>query len=69
MRKKFTFVDGLLATVYVLSLFLASPYVMRQFGALTKTGDILWNIALDIVILALFTLVLYVLDKLLNKFL
>lgn len=69
MRRKFTIVDILLAVVTLFSAVVASPYVMRQFMNLSKAGDIIWNISLDIVIAAVFILIVYVIDKLLNRFL
>lgn len=69
MRKKITFADVLFIIIIVFSLVVASPYVIRQFMGLTKFGDILWNISYDIVILTVGLLVIYVLDKLINRFL
>lgn len=69
IKKKFTLVDVLISIIVLFSAVVASPYVIRQFMDLTKPGDILWNISLDVVYCACFLLVAYTLDKLLNRFL
>lgn len=69
MRKKLTVVDVLMVVLVVFSIIVASPYVVRQFMELTKAGDIIWNASLDVVILTLFLLIVYAIDKLMNRFL
>lgn len=69
MHRKITFVDILCAVIVVFSMVIASPFVMRQFIGLTKPGDILWNISVDVVALAVFLLILYAIDRVMNRFL
>ena len=68
MNHKFTFVDILCAIIAVFMLVVASPFVMRQFIGISKVGDILWNVSLDVVILSVFLLLLYTINRLLNRF-
>ena len=69
MRRKFTLVDILFAVIVIFSAVVASPYVIRQFMGLSKPYDVVWNISLDLVIAAAFILVIYIIDKVLNRFL
>lgn len=69
MKRKVTFPDILFLVIAVFSAVVASPYVIKQFIGLKKFGDILWNVSYDIVLAAIAILVLYVLDKLINRFL
>ncbi len=69
MKRKFTIVDILLGVITVFMAVVSSPFVIRQFSNLTKPGDVIWNISLDIVVGTLFILVVYIVDRLLNRFL
>lgn len=63
---KMTEYDVLLAVIFVLGLVVESPRVVRQFIGLTKTGDIVWNIAYDLLILTAAVIVFLIVDELLN---
>lgn len=69
MKNKFSFVDFLLIVISVFMAVVASPYVIRQFLGLVKPGDILWNVSLDIVLVSIYILIVYIIDKVLNRFL
>lgn len=69
MRKKITIYDVLLIIIVVFSAFIAVPYVIHQFLSLEKIGDIVWNVSIDVVLLAMVLIVLLALRKLLNKYL
>lgn len=69
MRKKITIYDVLLIVIVVFSAFIAVPYVIHQFLGLEKIGDIVWNVSIDVVLLAMVLIVLLALRKLLNKYL
>ena len=58
--------DVLLAVIFVLGLVVESPRVVRQFIGLTKTGDIVWNVAYDLLILTAAAVVFLIVDELLN---
>lgn len=63
---KMTEYDVLLAVIFVLGLVVESPRVVRQFIGLTKTGDIVWNVAYDLLILTAAVIVFLIVDELLN---
>lgn len=63
---KMTEYDVLLAVIFVLGLVVESPRVVRQFIGLTKTGDIVWNVAYDLLILTAAAVVFLIVDELLN---
>lgn len=63
---KVTEYDVLLAVIFVLGLVVESPRVVRQFIGLTKTGDIVWNVAYDLLILTAAAVVFLIVDELLN---
>lgn len=67
--KKITVIDIFLAIIAISAMIVASPYVFRQMAELTKFWDYFWNISLDVLILTVFFLVIYVVDRLLNRFL
>lgn len=69
MKKNFTFVDIILIVIGAFSVIVASPYVIRQFAVLSKPGDYIWNISFDIVVAAVCILLLYIIDRLLNRYL
>ncbi|MBR2093846.1 MAG: hypothetical protein IJ904_07425 [Candidatus Methanomethylophilaceae archaeon] len=63
---KMTEYGVLLAVIFVLGLVVESPRVVRQFIGLTKTGDIVWNVAYDLLILTAAAVVFLIVDELLN---
>ena len=58
--------DVLLTVIFILGLVVESPRVVKQFMHLTKTGDIIWNAAYDLIILLAAVIVFLLLDGLLN---
>lgn len=66
--KRITVFDILLIVMAALGAVVVSPFVLRQFAALSKAGDILWNAAFDLLLLTAIILLGVFLSKLLAKF-
>lgn len=66
MNRKTSVYDILLSVIWVLGLVVWSPKLVRQFIGLTKTGDIVWNAAYDLMLLLAVTVGFLLLDGLLN---
>lgn len=53
---------------FICMLIVASPYLGAQFKNLQKSGDILWNLCLDGLIIVTVLTILIVIVTLLNRF-
>lgn len=60
--------DWLVLILGALGLVLISPKVIGGLAKLQKTGDIIWNLALDLFIVIAWVLLVYVLMLSLRKF-
>lgn len=54
--------------VFLLSLFVASPYVYRQLSSLKNGLDIFWNVSFDLLVVIVGFLVIDLLKKLIKVY-
>ena len=66
MKRNTTEYDVLLAVIWLLGIVVWSPKVIRQFTGLHKTGDIIWNVSYDLMLLLAVTVGFLLLDGFLN---